>query len=215
MSPVARAKGSSSAPELPERGRYRHFKGAEYELLDVGRHSETEELFVVYRSVDDPDTIWLRPLCMFNEWVDGPGGRFPRFRLTEPASSSHRGLKARGRQLAELVWLPNLSLRPLFGAIVGRMANAVPPVGQGVHELSKRTRPDLAPKSGAARVGLGKPWRADRPLMAGQGVRPPRLAGASGRRQPGSSLAGVAARSVADTAGRRRTTGDLSGDAPA
>jgi hypothetical protein len=50
-SPVSRAL-------LPEPGLYRHFKGGEYEVLEVARHSETEELLVIYCSLDDPTKIW-------------------------------------------------------------------------------------------------------------------------------------------------------------
>ncbi len=48
-------------------GLYRHFKGGKYELLNVARHSETKELLAVYRSVEDQETIWVRPLEMFTE----------------------------------------------------------------------------------------------------------------------------------------------------
>jgi hypothetical protein len=65
-----------------EPGRYRHFKGGVYEVLSVGQHTETEELLVVYRSVDDPATVWVRPLEMFADHVEGPDGVSPRF---EPA----------------------------------------------------------------------------------------------------------------------------------
>jgi hypothetical protein len=64
---------------VPEPGRYRHFKGGEYELLVVARHSETEEWLVVYRSVEDPGKTWVRPLEMFSGVVERPEGTFPRF----------------------------------------------------------------------------------------------------------------------------------------
>lgn len=65
--------------DLPKPGRYRHFKGAEYELLSVAQHTETKELFVVYRAVEDPSATWVRPLEMFAGYVDRPEGRLPRF----------------------------------------------------------------------------------------------------------------------------------------
>jgi len=64
---------------------YRHFKGGEYELLSVARHSETEELLAVYRSVEDRETIWVRPLEMFTGMVDHADTKVPRF---EPVSGS-------------------------------------------------------------------------------------------------------------------------------
>ncbi len=85
MHPVQR-RGTASTDELPVPGRYRHFKGSEYQVLSVARHSETEELLAVYVSIDDPDRIWVRPAGMFNEEVDTGGSRRPRFELTEPSS---------------------------------------------------------------------------------------------------------------------------------
>jgi hypothetical protein len=60
-------------------GRYRHFKGREYEVIGVARHSETEELLVVYRPLYDPGSLWVRPLHMFTEEVERDGVRQPRF----------------------------------------------------------------------------------------------------------------------------------------
>lgn len=68
--------------EVPHPGRYRHFKGGEYEVLDVARHSETDELLVVYRSLDEPDRTWVRPVEMFSGDVDGPNGVARRFERT-------------------------------------------------------------------------------------------------------------------------------------
>ncbi|MBH0196831.1 MAG: DUF1653 domain-containing protein [Nitrospira sp.] len=50
-------------------GRYRHYKGQEYEVLGVARHSETEEEFVVYRALYGEFGLWVRPLGMFEELV--------------------------------------------------------------------------------------------------------------------------------------------------
>lgn len=60
-------------------GRYRHFKGREYEVLGVARHSETEEEYVVYRALYGDRQLWLRPLAMFSEEVEQQGVRQPRF----------------------------------------------------------------------------------------------------------------------------------------
>lgn len=67
---------------LPEPGRYRHFKGGEYDLVSIAQHTETDELLVVYRSVKEPDRLWVRPLAMFVEQVERPEGTFPRFERT-------------------------------------------------------------------------------------------------------------------------------------
>lgn len=64
---------------LPEPGLYRHFKGNDYELLHIARHSETEELMAVYRPLARPESIWVRPLDMFTELVERPEGTIPRF----------------------------------------------------------------------------------------------------------------------------------------
>ena len=59
-------------------GRYRHFKGKEYEVLGVARHSETEEELVVYRALYGDFGLW-RPVSMWNETVERDGKTFRRF----------------------------------------------------------------------------------------------------------------------------------------
>lgn len=61
-------------------GIYEHFKGAWYEVIGAGRHSETEELLVFYRKLYDDYSLWARPLTMFNEQVERDGYSGPRFR---------------------------------------------------------------------------------------------------------------------------------------
>ena len=60
-------------------GRYRHFKGNEYEVLGVARHSETEEELVVYRALYGDFGLWVRPVSMWNETVERDGKTFRRF----------------------------------------------------------------------------------------------------------------------------------------
>ena len=60
-------------------GRYRHFKGKEYEVLFTARHSETEEEMVVYRTLYGDYSIWVRPASMWNETVEWEGQSFKRF----------------------------------------------------------------------------------------------------------------------------------------
>ena len=57
-------------------GRYRHFKGNEYEVIAVARHSETEEPMVVYRALYGEGGIWVRPAEMWNEEIERDGEKF-------------------------------------------------------------------------------------------------------------------------------------------
>ena len=71
--------------DLPRKGRYRHFKGGEYEVIGVARHSETDEPLVIYRALYPcPDTpngegIWARPLSSWNAPAAVEGKAVPRF----------------------------------------------------------------------------------------------------------------------------------------
>jgi len=60
-------------------GRYRHYKGNEYQLIGAARHSETEEEMVVYRKLYGDRSLWVRPLGMFLEDVLVDGRLVPRF----------------------------------------------------------------------------------------------------------------------------------------
>lgn len=60
-------------------GKYRHFKGNEYEVLFIARHSETLEPMVVYRALYGEHGVWVRPASMWNEKVERDGKTFPRF----------------------------------------------------------------------------------------------------------------------------------------
>jgi hypothetical protein len=60
-------------------GRYRHFKGGEYEVIGVARHSESGEQLVVYRPLYGDSGLWVRPLAMFLETVEHDGQRMRRF----------------------------------------------------------------------------------------------------------------------------------------
>lgn len=60
-------------------GRYRHYKGHEYEVIGQARHSETEEEFVVYRALYGEGGLWIRPAAMFLETVIVAGRPRPRF----------------------------------------------------------------------------------------------------------------------------------------
>lgn len=60
-------------------GRYRHFKGGEYQVQGVARHSETNELLVVYTPLYGEGGLWVRPLAMFQESVQLDGREQARF----------------------------------------------------------------------------------------------------------------------------------------
>ena len=60
-------------------GRYRHFKGNEYLVIGVARHSETGEELVVYRQDYGDRSLWVRPKDMFLEGVEDDGRSVPRF----------------------------------------------------------------------------------------------------------------------------------------
>ncbi|PCK09713.1 MAG: hypothetical protein COA42_02770 [Alteromonadaceae bacterium] len=60
-------------------GRYRHYKGPEYQVYELAKHSETEETLVVYRCLYGDFDLWVRPLSMFTESVTINGEQVPRF----------------------------------------------------------------------------------------------------------------------------------------
>ena len=89
-------------------GRYRHFKGNEYEVVGIARHSETEEPMVVYRALYGEGGLWVRPADMWYETVERDGKTYIRFchlnrlervekyeRLFEEAAASHDPEKLR------------------------------------------------------------------------------------------------------------------------
>ncbi len=65
-------------------GVYRHFKGKDYRLLYVARHSETEEEMVVYQALYGERGIWVRPAAMWNETIERDGRRVRRFTYVGP-----------------------------------------------------------------------------------------------------------------------------------
>ena len=64
-------------------GKYRHFKGKEYEVLYIANHSETLEKMVVYKALYGDGEIWVRPLSMWNEEIEKDGVKSKRFTLVE------------------------------------------------------------------------------------------------------------------------------------
>jgi hypothetical protein len=64
-------------------GRYRHYKGNDYQVIGTARHSETEEELVVYRKLYGDGSLWVRPLAMFMEDLTVDGRKVPRFEWIE------------------------------------------------------------------------------------------------------------------------------------
>jgi cyclomaltodextrinase / maltogenic alpha-amylase / neopullulanase len=62
-------------------GKYKHYKGKEYEVVGIARHSETLEELVVYKALyqNDGENLWVRPLKMFIEEVEIEGKKMSRF----------------------------------------------------------------------------------------------------------------------------------------
>lgn len=69
-------------------GIYRHYKGPEYLVYEVARHSETEEQVVVYRCLYGNYDLWVRPLSMFTETVEVDGQSRARFEFIRPADAN-------------------------------------------------------------------------------------------------------------------------------
>ena len=65
-------------------GKYRHFKGMEYQLISIARHSETLEPMVVYRALYGEGGLWVRPASMWNEVITKGDYHGPRFQYIGP-----------------------------------------------------------------------------------------------------------------------------------
>lgn len=62
-------------------GTYEHYKGNRYEVIGVGKHTETLEEMVVYKALYGEGQIWVRPLAMFTETIEKDGATIPRFKF--------------------------------------------------------------------------------------------------------------------------------------
>lgn len=66
-----------------KKGKYRHFKGNLYEVIDIAHHSETQEPMVVYRALYGENGLWVRPLTMFYETIQRDGKNIQRFQYVD------------------------------------------------------------------------------------------------------------------------------------
>lgn len=74
--------------EIIKPGRYRHYKGNDYEVMGVGRHSETLEAMVIYRPLYGDGGLWVRPATMWHEIIEKDGVKQKRFEYIGEASLS-------------------------------------------------------------------------------------------------------------------------------
>jgi hypothetical protein len=80
------ATPSAPLPPEPRPGRYRHYKGKDYQVVGLARHSETEEVLVVYKLLYGDFSLWVRPQAMITSTVTLPDGTVtPRFAYVGPA----------------------------------------------------------------------------------------------------------------------------------
>lgn len=73
----------AAKPQFIPLGRYRHYKGRDYSVVGFARHSETEEVMVLYVPLYGEGGYWVRPLTMFTESVMHEGRQVPRFALVD------------------------------------------------------------------------------------------------------------------------------------
>lgn len=85
-----------------EPGLYQHYKGPQYRVFNVARHSETEEEVVFYQALYGDYGFWVRPLSMFLETVEVDGEQVPRFALVQAEPSLFQGNNGRSRRMLRL-----------------------------------------------------------------------------------------------------------------
>ena len=64
-------------------GRYRHFKGKDYEVIGIAKDTETLNEYVVYKALYGKQELWIRPLTTFIETIERDGKQFQRFEYME------------------------------------------------------------------------------------------------------------------------------------
>lgn len=83
-------------------GLYQHYKGPQYRVFSIARHSETEEEVVFYQALYGDYGFWVRPLSMFLESVEVDGEQVPRFALVQAEPSLFRSHKLSSRKTLRL-----------------------------------------------------------------------------------------------------------------
>ncbi len=119
----------------PLSGRYRHYKGNEYTVLGIGRHSETHEELVVYRPEYGDQGFWVRPKAMFMETVKVDGKDEPRF---QPLASSSEQVGDRITNIFDE--LPQHLPKELVQTLKRLVATAGKDVGRSLPAAAKQTR---------------------------------------------------------------------------
>ncbi len=114
-------------------GHYRHYKGGDYEVVGVVRHSESLEPLVLYRPLYNDSGMWVRPFAMFLEPVEHAGSSQPRFSLVAA------GAPATAAELAATVQRMEAKLSALESAAVQKLM-------QVYRQLAARFQQDLAPR---------------------------------------------------------------------
>jgi GNAT superfamily N-acetyltransferase len=125
----------SDLPPLPEAplGRYRHYKGGEYEVVGVARHSETREPMVLYRPLYNDSGLWVRPYAMFFGTIEVEGRMQPRFApVRDPDGDAPRAARPADRRVAVRPVRPedHAQWRPLwdgYNAFYGRIGETALP----------------------------------------------------------------------------------------
>ena len=130
-------------PQLPSiaLGRYRHYKGGEYEVLGVVRHSESLEPLVLYRPLYNQSGLWVRPFTMFLEPVSVDGAVQPRFSLvTASAAITEPELAATVSRMESLLGASDAAivkqLMQLYRQLAARFAQDLSPSGRDI-QLAK------------------------------------------------------------------------------
>ena len=72
--------------EQIKKGKYRHFKGMEYEVVDIAKNSETLEDMIIYKQLYGDGSLWVRPASMWNENVEKDGKTTKRFEYIDKKS---------------------------------------------------------------------------------------------------------------------------------
>jgi hypothetical protein len=81
-----------SDPHVIKPGRYRHFKGNDYDVIGVAMDSETQQALVVYRALYGERGLWVRPLAMFTEVIERDGKRMPASAIMGEALNNRQQL---------------------------------------------------------------------------------------------------------------------------